>query len=129
MTDFYTGLATTALNLITDKGQDVTINRYTSSRNVAKGRTDKTLSETDTLKVVVLPASKGTIQGFDNRAFSGLEQSKIRFMIAAASGAAFEPRVGDEITGLESASWRVLGSTPINPAGTSIVYRIGVAKV
>lgn len=77
---------------------------------------------------VVLPASKGTIQAFDNRVKSGeLVDEKLRFVIIAAKGLPFEPKSGDRLT-FDDADWIALGCTPLNPTGIPIYYGLGVRR-
>ena len=84
---------------------------------------------TSTANVVVLPASKGTIEAFDNRreALSAAHRI-LRYLKVAASSIDFEPLPNDQVT-MDSATWQVLGCTPVNPAGTPIVYGVGLVKL
>lgn len=83
---------------------------------------------------VVLPASKGTIQAFDNRFDQGqLIDERLRFVILSATmipvnGAPeIEPKAGDIIT-FDGSDWRVIGNTPLKPAETAVYYGLGVMR-
>lgn len=77
---------------------------------------------------IIKPASQGTIEAFDNRVDSNdLVAENYRFLMIAAKGLKFAPMNGDRIM-FEGHQWRVLGSTPVAPAGTPILYRVGVMQ-
>ena len=127
---FYGNMATTATRLITKYGRQVTIKRYTPSVAGATGVVTKGAATlTSTAWVVVLPSTKGTIEAFDNRLENGsLAGKDLRFLKVAAESVSFEPRPHDEVT-MDSATWLVFGCTPINPAGTALVYGVGMVKL
>lgn len=126
----YTKLAATATRLMGVYGRSVTFSRYAptvtgTTGNVTKG----TATNTSTASVVVLPASKGTIEAFDNRLESlTLAGKTIRYLKVAASSITFEPKSLDEVS-MDSVTWQVLGCTPVNPAGTPLVYGVGLVKL
>ena len=131
MTAFYGTMSATALAKLVQFGQTLTIKRYSNSTpDYAAGSVTRAVTSTGTLTAVVLPASKGTVEAFDNRMKqdTSVNLDKLRFVIAAASGAPFEPKPMDEIT-FESRQWRVLGCTPLNPAGTALLYKMGVQLI
>lgn len=127
---FYDSMADTALAKIQQFGREVQISRPTqSSSDPVTGTVVNGAPVTGTLKVLVLPASKGTIEAFDNRLQGGtLIDEKLRFILAAAKGAPFEPASLDELT-FDGQTWQVLGCTPLSPAGTPLLYRIGAMRV
>jgi hypothetical protein len=51
-----------------------------------------------------------------------------RELIAPGAGISFEPRNMDEAT-IGSATYRIVSCTPINPAGTPVLYTMGVIKL
>lgn len=75
---------------------------------------------------VVLPASNGTIEAFDDRILSNPSQlQQFRFVILAGLGLEFEPGPEDLLATREGI-YRVLGSTKLDPSGEGgIIYNIG----
>lgn len=125
----YSALAATASRLIGDAGQTVTFSRYSPEVDGITGRVIKGIPLTSLASAIVLPASSGTGPAFDNR----LEElstagKQLRFLKVAAQGMTFEPRSLDEVT-FDGSTWQVLGCTPINPAGTALVYGVGVVRL
>lgn len=126
---FYDNMAEVALAKITQFGREITITRFGSSNSdPAAGTVDKPVEATGTLKALVLPASKGTVEAFDNRLQGGsLIDEKLRYILAAAKGAPFEPRSLDEVS-FDGIKWQVLGCTPLSPAGMPLLYKMGVMR-
>lgn len=126
---FYANMAEVALAKVTQFGREITVTRYGSSNSdPAAGTVDKSVEATGTLKVLILPASKGTVEAFDNRLQGGtLIEEKLRYLLAAAKGAPFEPRSLDEVS-FDGIKWKVLGCTPLSPAGTPLLYKMGVMR-
>lgn len=79
---------------------------------------------------VVLPASQGTVQAFDNRFENGtLIESTLRAVLIAAHGMTHEPRPGDQVTFPDSTTGSLIGCTPLNPdAANPIIYQ-GTVKL
>jgi len=48
------------------------------------------------------------------------------FKVSPALG--FQPKAQDEITLTDGTVWPVVGCTFVNPAGTPLIYTVGVAK-
>lgn len=124
----YAKSATTALNLIKKFGQKVPISRFNKTADPVLMTETETLIASGNLDAVVLPASKGTIEAFDNRILEALTTGKLRFMIAAAKGAPLAPQPNDVIQ-LEGYYWALLGSTPLAPAGVPVIYKFGVIRM
>lgn len=123
----YAALAEDAAASIAEAGRAITVRRYSRTVDKVTGTGTGTPQE-GTLTCLVLPASQGTIQAFDNRLEGGtLVDEKLRFILAAAHGAPFEPQSNDELE-FDGATWRILGCTPLNPAGTPLLYRIGAMR-
>ena len=127
---FYANMADVALAKITQFGRDLTLTRYgTTSSNPAAGTVVRAVEASGILKALVLPASKCTVEAFDNRLADGsLIDEKLRYILAAAKGAPFEPKSLDVLT-FDGATWQVLGCTPLSPAGTPLLYKMGVMRV
>ena len=74
--------------------------------------------------MISLPASKGTIQAFDNRFSEDLVKGKIRFFMVAAKGITFELESGHYLIA-QGVVYEVLGATPLKPSDTTILYNVG----
>lgn len=74
---------------------------------------------------VVLPASKGTIEAFDQRVEGGtLIESNLRALIIAAQGMERAPAPQDLVVFADGSVWTLLGCTSLDPdATTPIIYR------
>jgi len=84
---------------------------------------------TSTADVVVLPINKAPGEAFDNsRETLSAAHKTLRYLKVSASSIDFEPLPNDQVT-MDSATWQVLGCTPVNPAGTPIVYGVGLVKL
>ncbi|WP_019170671.1 hypothetical protein [Pseudaminobacter salicylatoxidans] len=76
----------------------------------------------------VLPASKDTIEAFDNRLEGGtLIDEQLRYVLMSAVGLPVEPKSLD-VVNFDNNDWVVLGCTPLNPAGTPVLYPMGVKR-
>lgn len=86
----------------------------------------KAVQQTTSGAAVVLPASNGTIEAFDNRLKDDpTVKQRFRFVILAGKGLSFIPEAGDVLETAEG-FYRVLGSTPLNPNGAqAILYNVG----
>jgi hypothetical protein len=121
----YTTQIATALRLIEAKGTELTI---------TKPGTDGGFNEPPgpptpyTAKCVVLPASKGTVEAFDNR-FDGttLIETSLRSLLIAASGLDEAPEPGHTVS-YEGASWHLIGATSLSPDGEPIIYRASMRR-
>lgn len=118
-----------ALADIKEAGKSVSISRETggavdSFTGVRTGGS----TTAGTLHVVELPKLSG-VSGEDylNQYAEDMVKGKIRYLLAAAYGASFEPEVNDEIE-MDSLKWEVLFCVPLRPADTSILYKIGVRR-
>lgn len=129
----YAQSAATALRLITKFGTSLPIKRLTSTNDAPETLEPSEQTETEgTILAVVLPskASSMTIPNgeADNKFREAAIKGKLRFILAAAKGATFVPDVDDEITVTNEGIFQIIGCTPLNPAGTPIVYKIGALK-
>ena len=124
----YSGFEATALNLITQFGQSLTIYQENSTGYdpLTGSTTGGTITST-TCEGLTLPASKGTVQGFDDKFKEELVRGNARFFMLAASGMSFQPDAGNLLL-FEDEVWDVSGVTPVNPAGVPLVYRVGVRR-
>ena len=100
----------------------VTAGVYDPSTGVAA-----TVEVTTTINAVVLPTGGGKVAAFDEmqRKQGQLDAKARRFLIIPASFLSVPPKAGDRIT-LDGEEWTVAGSTPVNPGGTAIIYKVGI---
>ena len=120
----YTAAETTAARLIDKFGETVNLLRYDATYDPVTGQTSSEVSQITEATLVSLPASNGTVEPFDNQMKEAFIQGKLRFFIVAAKNLSFLPLPGDYIS-FESALWEIIGSTPLNPAGTALIFRVG----
>ena len=129
--DFYIQSAATALSLIKRFGGTIPIKRVTNTPDPVTG--DVVATDTNgTLTALVLPAKTSNLNAvsgqLDNAVSEALTKGKVRFVLAAAANATFPPDADDVLT-IDGAEWRVLGSTPLKPAATALIYKIGAIRV
>jgi hypothetical protein len=126
----YAGAADTALELIADAGAQIPIKRVSNALNAVAGSVVAT-NQTGTLTAVVLPAkatANELVNGTaDNRILEGLRKGKVRFILAAAKGAPFEPDANDVLT-FDGFDWSAFSSVALKPAAVPVVYKIGVIR-
>lgn len=129
MSAFYDEMAALAAEMIAEYGQVLTMRRVTeASYDPATGMTSPGTTEEQPITAVVLPASKGTIESFDNKLVNGtLIESNIRALKIAANGLLWPPGPGCIVV-YEGQEWKMLGATPSNPAGTALVYSASIMR-
>lgn len=126
----YAKLAETALKLIKSSGQPLVFSRKTASTyDPVTGAESGVTTETGTFQVAILPASKGTLEAFDFRLQDGMRLDQVRFLLVAAKDAPWQPKGLDSVPDLEGNSWNVMGCTPLNPAGTPLLFKVGLKLV
>jgi hypothetical protein len=134
----YTRVAAQALRQIRDAGTTTTLSRKTGGTFDPVNGTFSAAQDTTTgtIDCVVLTYTEkgvrqlitGTIEA-DNKVMKAFVQGRLRRLIIAASTAPFEPTNGDVVTGLESATWEVLGCNPLKPDGTTpLIYTVAVER-
>lgn len=118
----YSALQATASRLIAAKGQPMTLHRRASQAyDPATGSVSVSESQ-HTINGVVVPISRADDNAFDPQT---VVQGRARIIIADATD--IEPQDGDTVT-FDGFTWNVIGSTPVNPAGTAIINRIRVTR-
>jgi hypothetical protein len=129
MSAFYDRMSATALSLIAKFGRELTMSRKISgSYNPETGLVDDDISEAQTIRAVVLPASKGTVEAFDSKFEAGtLIESNIRALKIAADGLLWPPSPGNSIT-IDGEVWTMIGSTESSPGGTPMVYSASIKR-
>jgi hypothetical protein len=120
----YKASQATALRLINQFGETLPLIRFVKEFNPITGN-DLITSITFVNSICVnLPATNGTIQAFDNKTVEELKKGKNRFFYMVAKGLEIEPDSDDYLI-YEGKFWRIAGTTPLNPAGTPILYNVG----
>lgn len=115
---FYDNMATTALKLLTSKGQTVTFSREVSSGFDPALGIDTTSTTTFTGKAAHLNYKNSEIDG------TQVIKGDSRLILEAT---ATVPLVSDTVT-VDSIVWRVMDVEPVSPAGTVVIYKIQVRK-
>lgn len=129
--NFYEKNAQSTLTLLEKKGQRIPISRTSNTSDPVTGSVTKQTTSGEIVAVVLPVATTGAQIGTgiaDNRLLDELRLGKLRYIIAAALGAPFAPDVNDTLQ-FEDATWSIIGCTPLNPAGTVLLYKIGVQKI
>lgn len=118
MSNFYSGLAAVALKLLTDKGQNVTFTRETSSAFDPQTGNNQTTSSTFTGYGAAFNYNKSEIDD------TIIQKGDIRFIMEAT---ATEPVSGDTVT-IDGIIYRVMSIKPTSPAGTVVIYEAQLRK-
>lgn len=127
MNVLYVKARATALRLIKKNGASFSLYRFTNTVDAVAGSA-AVVANRGTVYAVVLPASKGTIEAFDNRYADELISGKIRFAICAAKGATLTPIAGD-VMSYSDEYWQIMGSTPLDPDQSgAIILKFGMVK-
>jgi len=113
----------TAFRLIDKFGQQTPIVRVFSDYNEVEGTRTITGYFLTVGTVVALPGRSG-VEKFDNYNREDLKQGKLRFFYVAAKNLEFEP-VANDFFFFEGCVWDMQGATPLNPAGTRIMFTAG----
>jgi hypothetical protein len=122
----YVAMQAVSTTLLAQFGSDYSFTRSVYAYNPATGETTST-SQNWVTKAVILAASKGTVEAFDDRFMSGtLIETNLRAMIIAYNSS-FNPLPGDTVIA-EGAQWNIVGVTPLSPAGTEILFKASIRK-
>lgn len=128
MSAFYDRMQATALRLLTKFGREVQFSRTTGAAYDPATGTSGGSVEQQSAIVVVQQASAGTIEAFDIKFEDGtLIEANIRGLMIAAKGLGWMPVAGDKAT-FDGSDWTFIGCTPVNPAGTPLVYKASVRR-
>lgn len=114
----------TALRLIKKFGSVTSIGRTSGNYDPVDGTTTGDAITKQDATVVTIPASQSLTRGFDNKFIEELKKSKGRFFLVAAKGLTFDPESGDILL-FENSVYDIMGSTPLNPAGTPVMHTLG----
>lgn len=125
---FYDEMADMALEMLAEFGRTISLSRTVGGDYDPDTGTSGGTTETQDATVVILPASNGTVQAFDIRYENGtLIEQNLRALTIAAKDLAWVPVAGDKAT-FDGSDWTFIGCTPVNPAGTPIVYKAAVKR-
>lgn len=119
----YSAIASDAAAVIKDAGQSITI-KFTSGETFdpATGKTTGGTETSGTFEAAVVPATPDR----DGRFFGEtLVRESMRKLVIAPGD--FVPKAGYTAV-FEGAEWTLMGVTPVNPAGTPVVYIAGAKK-
>lgn len=125
----YSGQINTAYRMISKAGFDITIQRYDTGYDPSLGEVVDVGVTEQTLKAINLPSTQGRIESFDNKLLNdqSLIGKKVRFYVASAKEATFQPQRGDRLTDV-TGEYTVIGSTPLSPSGDDILYKIAAFR-
>ena len=114
---FYTDLAAVALRLLTDKGQQVTFSRETSTGFDPETGINTTTTSTITGYGAAFDYNSSEIDG------TIIVKGDIRFLFEAGSA----PQQ-DDTAPVDSIIYRVMAVKKISPAGTDVLYEVQLRK-
>lgn len=126
---FYDDMADLASEMLAEFGQQLTLKRTIAGEyNPDIGRDNPGIVESQPITAIVRPASQGTVQAFDQKYQAGtLIESNIRALKIATKGLLWPPAPG-HIVILDGEEWKVIGVTPVSPAGTDLLYSASVMR-
>jgi hypothetical protein len=122
----YAGAASRAVSMFERFGTPVaaTVNRYTPTVNGTTGIVTKgAVSSTASVKLVSVPVPKGNGREPGSRA-----KRFDRYFKMPAASLTFEPAPDDEVV-MGGVTYLVKDCEPVNPAGTPLVYGVGVVRL
>ena len=121
MADFYRGLASTADKLLASKGQPLTVRRSIEAFDPVTSETTLTSVDEQTLNAAVFKGGSGFDQSLTEDKIIGKTQSAIISTIDST----FVPEPLDEVE-FGGNLWKVYGVSNLSPAGTDVIYKIGL---
>lgn len=130
----YDQSAATATRLIKDSGSLMQVDRVTvADYDPITGQgTDTTTSWN--IDAVVLPATIARFRGIDNKLAedTNLVLAKARYLLASPNdrdGVAIAEPLPQDVVNFDSKKWKIIGVSPLRPAGVTILYQIGVLLI
>lgn len=123
----YADAQATALELIREAGQSIQLARFIRAADPITGGVTISSVAVGNIDAAVLPLGTGDIQKLDTRLTEAMVEGKLRKLLVAASSAPFEPAPLDNLY-FDESYWIVRGNTPLNPAGTPVIYTIIVER-
>ena len=128
MSEFYADLQNTAVELLAEFG---TTGQLVQKASRAVDPLLSTVSnDGDTsypIVLAILPATNGTILGFEERLRDDFVSGKAKFAIIAAKDVPL-PEIGDKVV-ISGVTHTVAGATPVDPTGVeAVIYNVGLRK-
>ena len=125
----YAQKAVSAKRQIAKHGAPVTFTRTPRGTGGPSGAVTEDLPLTARSYAIRVPIEKAPSQSlFDVGSESGsLSKREVAYLKVATASLSFRPERGDACT-FASGAWEVLGCTAVDPAGTPIVYGVGVVR-
>lgn len=116
---FYTGLASTASRLLTDKGQSVTFSRQTG------GTFDPVLGAESGASTTTFSGYAAALS-YNNAEIDGtvVKKGDVRLVIESTTAT---PETGDQCT-VDSVVYRVMMVEPVSPGGTTVINKVQLRK-
>ena len=127
--EFYDEMAQMTLDIMAEFGRPLTLRRTIAGKyDTAAGKNRPGVVEEQVITAIVRPASQGTVQAFDQKFQEGtLIESSIRALKIAAKGMPWPPAPGHVVI-LDGEEWKVIGVTPVSPAGIDLLYSASVMR-
>jgi hypothetical protein len=125
----YSGIQGSALSLLNKFGRnDIELRRSVGGTiDGVSGEVTGAADRVGTITAVLLPATADKIRAFGEHYKEKLIRGSIKFVIADAKTAPFQPLAGDRIK-FDNVEWEVMGDTPVDPSSDAIIYKMGVRK-
>lgn len=124
----YDSVAQDALETIAEFGLDMLVTRGKHVSDPVAGTVSRTVTHSQTLPGVILPASEKNLQSLDIRLMQDVTAgTDTRYCILAAKGSSFTPEPSDLVE-FFSETWLVIGCTPLNVAGVPLIFNLGLRK-
>lgn len=113
-------------SVIGEFGFTMSVKRFEDVVDKVEGTVSRVESQVQELRAVILPVNLTTIQALDARWMTDvLDDTNVRFCLMSASGATFMPRPKDVVEYWDGRK-QVIGCTPVNVAGTAVIYAVGL---
>ena len=126
---FYEDRRAAAARVIQKYGRSVTIRRTTAGTLNTTTGVYTGGSYTDyTAYAVVMKATAGAVEAHDIRFKNEtLIESNLRTLLIVAENLDIVPHPGDQVI-MDSETWKIIGNTPVAPAGTYVVHRVTIER-
>lgn len=120
----YQNAQNTAQRLIKQFGVATKLARVSGSYDPVTGATSSESTQTTDATVVSLPTTNSLGLKGDDKFMEDLKRGKVRGFYVAAKDLTFEPQSGDFLL-FQGAILDIAAVTPLNPAGTPVLFSIG----
>lgn len=128
MSEFYDRMSATALRLIERFGIELVLKRIGSTDYDPVTGDEVVAEQSQTIKAVVGKVSSSALSAFGDGLMDGaLVSSNLRVLTIAAEGMAWPPEPEDKVE-YAGHDWSVVGSTPSEPGGQALVYKVTIRR-